>query len=134
MSQRRKVIYNKALEPFSGVQTIEIIDTSSFENGHLFTVDILIHSSNGQNILENCSFIHFVCTYLKVDGTVTFKNRKELSKRIVLGGALATIDFIIGTDYDEVINGSNNIEIQIDGSSGYDSYITSYIEVDGVIA
>lgn len=134
MSTFRKLIYNKAYEPFVGVTTIETIDTSALTDGFLFTLDILIHTSNGQNVLENCSFVHFISTYHKSGGTVSFIDRQELRRVVVEGGALNAINLVEGVDYFETINGSGNIEIQLDGSAGYNSYVTSYIELEGVLS
>lgn len=125
---RHKITYNTATAPFVGFQTLCSIDTSAFENGHPFVLDITIHSSNGMNILENCSFVHFVSTYLKNSG-ISLINRQELKKVVQESGSGTAIQFIDSTDYQEVITG-DIIEIQVDGSAGYNSSINCYVEVD----
>jgi len=132
MPNNRQILYNKAYEPFSGFQTIETIDCSDIEDGYLFMLDILIHTSNGQNILEICSFVHFQSVYQKVGGVLTALGRREL-KKVISDLTYATIQFIDGVDYQEVITGTD-IDIQVNGTYGTFSYITSYVELDCVKA
>lgn len=94
--------------------TLVTIPITNILDASTFMLDITIQSGNGNNIIEICSFLRCFSTYTIIGGIPTrVLNKVQMVRSINTGGG-SSIELIDGVDYQEVINGSNEIEIQID--------------------
>ena len=98
--------------------TLATIPTNTIVDQSAFMLDITIQSGNGNNILECCSFIRCFSTYKKVAGVITRVTYKVQIVRSNSSGGGNSVELIDGVDYQEVVNGSNEIEIQINSNTG----------------
>lgn len=113
----RTITYRGTKAVSAGWNIIETIDCSSVMENSVFVLDITIQSGNGNNILECCSIARYISTYRFSGGTpikLSTKTFFVVSNNTGGGNSITLVD---GVDYQEVINGSNQIEIQIDKGS-----------------
>lgn len=112
-----RIPYRGAKSLSAGWNIVETIPISEIGNNTTFTLDITIQSGNGNNLVECCSFIRCISTYVVSGGVPTNLNKEVLIRRDNNTGGGSSITLVDGVDYQEIINGSNEIEIQIDKGS-----------------
>lgn len=112
-----QIPYRGSLSLSASWNILETISTTNILDNSVFMLDITIQSGNGNSIVECCSFIRCFSTYKISAGVITRVSYEVQIRRANSSGGANSIELIDGVDYQEVINGSNEIEIQIDKST-----------------
>lgn len=120
----RTITYRGIKPVLAGWNVVETIDCINVVENTTFMLDVTIQSGNGNNILECCSIARYISSYKFAGGTPVKLSTQTffvVSNNTIGGNSISLVD---GIDYQEVINGSNQIEIQIDRGSAINTDVS----------